>query len=189
MIQNIGNNVFIDFEPDEFQLSGWTKYRGPVPRNRGNVIAHTSTGTRAPTFDIGTDGSDIVVTRVQGRVAINQNQSWVVTASQSQQLLEHEQGHYYITYMPYVIALRDFRDLRVPIASAAIPRGANVRVQQQLMRNVMQRRINTLMTNAGTAMTRLNSQYDRDTNHGLNVPQQNQWNQRFWTSLTNGTPL
>lgn len=193
MITNLGNDVFIDFEPDEFQLKGWAKFR-QVPKSPVlGMHAQTRVQGLAPTFDIAIDGSDIVVTRVQGHIRIARGQTWVVTGRETPELLEHEQGHYYITYIPYVLALQAIRSLQVPMAHAHVPRGASPHQQQTLMHNAAVRRIQPIVTQSQSRMTQLTSQYDMavapGTNHGINRTQQQQWNQRFAQSLASGTAL
>lgn len=193
MVTDLGNDVFIDFEPDEFQLNGWAKFH-QVPRSPvSGMHAQTRVQGSAPTFGVAIDGSDIVVTRVQGRIRIARGQTWVVTGRETPELLEHEQGHYYITYIPYVLALQSIRSLQVPVAQAHIPRGASAHQQQTLMHNAVVRHIQPILTQSQSRMTQLTSQYDTatppGTNHGINRPQQQQWNQRFAQSLANGTAL
>lgn len=193
MITDLGNDVFIDCEADEYQLNGWTKFHQRSASHIRGIDAQTSVQAQAPAFDIAIDGSDIVVTRVQGRIRIDRAQTWVVTGRDTPALLEHEQGHYYITYIPYVLGLQAIRALRVPLTQAHLPRGASDHQRQVLMHNAVQHRIRTISANTQSQITQLNRQYDMElppgTNHSKNLPQQQQWNNRFAQSLASGTAL
>ena len=191
MITDLGRRVLIDFEPDEFRLTGWSKYRPITTSPGGNIFAQTGTDARAPTFDVDVDGSDVVVTRVQGRIAIQRAQSWVVTGHDTNELLEHEQGHYYITYITYVRMLQAIRDLRVVRSSAAsLPAGHH---RQTSMHNAITRLVQPLLSTAQTRMSQLTTQYDAllppGTDHGRNRPEQAAWNARFASSLVSGAAL
>ena len=189
---DLGNNVFIDFEPDEFTLPGWDKYRKIHAPVRG-MHAQTDTRASGPTFEVDLAGSDIVVTRVQGSIALNRAGCWVVTGRETSDLLEHEQGHYYITYITYVLALQQVRNLTVPVSRARIPPGANAHVRKHHMHNAMAREINTVLAQTQPVMSGLTTDYDAahppGTNHSNNRPEQQRWNQRFAASLANGTAL
>jgi hypothetical protein len=191
MLTNLGDNVFIDFEPAEFQLS-WTRFR-KIHASTNGMDAQTMTNAGPPSFDVAVSGTDIVVTRVQGRVALNRGHCWVVSGRETAQLLEHEQGHYYITYIPYVVTLQAIRALTIPLARVHIPHGASQRARDQLMHNAIALQARGLVSKAQTAMTKLGRQYDATqppgTDHSRNRPEQQQWNQRFATSLTMGTAL
>jgi hypothetical protein len=50
---------------------------------------------------------------VQGRIALNRSHCWVVSGRETTDLLQHEQGHYYITYIPYVLFPRTCREKAV----------------------------------------------------------------------------
>jgi hypothetical protein len=191
MITNLGREVFIDFEPDEFRLTNWSKFR-PVPTSPGNNIwAETSTDGRAPTFEVAVDGSDVVVTRVQGHVVINRGRSWVVRGHESNELLEHEQGHYYITYIPYVRMLQAIRDLRVSHSPAVnLPAGHH---RQTAMHNAITRLVQPLLSQAQARMSQLTRDYDAltppGTDHSRNRIEQQAWNNRFAASLASGAAL
>jgi hypothetical protein len=191
MITNLGNSVFIDAQPDEFQLAAWLKYRtlanSPVP----GIDAQTKTDAGAPTIDVGDDGSDIIVTRVQGKIALNRSHCWVVSGRETTDLLQHEQGHYYITYIPYVLALQAIKDLTAPLST--IPARVTGHHRQALMHNAIILQARTVLSQAQARMSQLTSQYDAlyppGTDHSRNGPQQQFWNQRFATSLVSGSPL
>jgi hypothetical protein len=191
MATNLGDNVFIDVEPDEFQLS-WTRFH-KVPASTNGMDAQTSTDAAPPSFTVAVSGTDVVVTRVQGRVALNRTHCWVVSGRETNQLLEHEQGHYYITYIPYVLALQAIRALTVPLARVHIPHGATQHVRDRLMHNAITLQARGVLSRSQTTMTRLTREYDArqppGTDHSRNQPEQQRWNQRFATSLTMGTAL
>jgi hypothetical protein len=188
---NLGNNVFIEAQPDEFQLAGWSKYRTVANSPVRGMDAQTRTDAGAPTIDIGDDGSDIIVTRVQGQVALNRSHCWVVSGRKTADLLQHEQGHYYITYISYVLALQAIKDLTAPLST--IPARVTGHHRQALMHNAIILQARTVLSQAQARMSRLTSQYDAlsppGTDHSRNRPQQQFWNQRFATSLVSGSPL
>ncbi len=192
MITNLGDNVSIDFEPDEFQLSGWSKHK-TVSSSVNGMDAQTATNGGPPSFVVAASGADIVVTSVKGRVALTRADCWVVKGRETSQLLEHEQGHYYITYITYVVMLQAIRALKVPIASANIPRTASQAQRNTLMHNAITLRARTLVNNAQSRMSALTRDYDAPkppgTNHSMNRPEQAVWNQRFATSLLQGSAL
>ena len=192
MVTNLGDDVFIDFEPNEFQFNGWAMFRQIGAPVRG-LFAQTGILNMAPTFDINVDRTDIVVTRVQGRIRIDRGQTWVVTGRQTSDLLVHEQGHYYIAYVPYVLELKAIRALRIPLVQANIPRNANAHVRQTLMHNAVVRRIRPIHDQSATRTRQLHTQYDMasppGTNHGRNASEQQQWNNRFAQSLLGGSAL
>lgn len=193
MVTDLGDSVFIEFEADEFQLANWSKFRQLTNSPVQGRYAQTATTGHAPTFTVGTDSGDVVVTRVQGRVALNRPQCWVVTSRQSAQLLQHEQGHYYITYIGYVLMLQAIRALRIPVSQVHIPRGASAQGRQVAQRNAITRRVQGLLTSTSQRANQLTADYDAPqppgTNHGANTSAQQAWNQRFAVSLTQGTPL
>jgi hypothetical protein len=191
IITDLGNGVFIEFQPDEFQLAGWAKHRpissAPIP----NQDANTRAKGDPPTFDVGDDGNNIIVSRVQGKVALDLSQCWVVSARATTALLTHEQGHYYITYIPYVLALQAIKDLTAPLST--VPARATGPLRQQLMHDAIVPKAQTILNQAQARMSQLTSDYDATnppgTNHGLNGPEQMAWNGRFATSLLSGSPL
>lgn len=192
MISDLGNSVFLDFEPNEYQLTGWTSYT-PITAPRRGMNAQTDVDIHGPTFTTGTDGTDITVTRVQGYIRIRRSNSWVSTPNATAELLEHEQGHYYIGYIPYVLALKDIRRLRIPLSSAHVSARDSEHTRQTKMRNAVTLRIRSMMQSAQQTMATLSTQYDAElppgTNHGRNRPEQAAWNQRFARAIANGTPI
>jgi hypothetical protein len=124
-------------------------------------------------------------------VAINKGRSWVVSGHETPELLEHEQGHYYITYIPYVLMLQAIRDLRVSNSSAvSLPAGHH---RQTTMHNAITRLVQPLLTQTQMRMSQLTRDYDATqppgTYHGSNRPEQQAWNSRFAASLVSGAPL
>ena len=189
MITNLGNDVLIDFERDEFQLNGWAKFHRLAASGVPGINSQIDVNSQPPTFDIAMDGNDIVVTRVQGGIRIDRAQTWVVSGHETDDLLEHEQGHYYIIYISYVFALKAIRALRVPVAKTHIPIGVSAHQQQTIMHNTVILRIRPIFAQSQSRMTQLTSQYDTETNHGINRPEQQEWNRRFARSLVSGTEL
>jgi len=93
------------------------------------------------------------------KVHLDRAQTMVVrTASKTQDLLKHEQGHYDITVLTVRALAREFEQLRADSPSA---------LAQQLDR------IRQLHQDRADA---LEKKYDNDTNHGTNQRQQDNWN-------------
>lgn len=188
---DLGQNVFIEVNDGEFMMTDWSKYRRIHARVNGMDAQTRVTGT-APTFEVAIDGTDVVVTRVQGHVLLVRHDCWVVSGTETSDLLQHEQGHYYITYIPYVQALQAIRLLRAPIATAHIPSTPG-RGQQTHMHNAMIHLVQSILSDAQARMSQLTFQYDAQdppgTDHGRNRPEQAVWNQRFAASLASGSVL
>jgi len=111
--------------------------------------------------------------------------------SPSAAALEHEQGHYYITYIPYVLSLQAIKDLTAPLST--IPARVTGHHRQTLMHNAIILQARNVLNQAQARMSQLTSDYDAlyppGTDHSRNRPQQQIWNQRFATSLASGSPL
>ena len=52
MTTNLGNDVFIDADPDEFMLKGWVKFQQLKASSVPGIDAHLEARGDPPTFDI-----------------------------------------------------------------------------------------------------------------------------------------
>jgi len=94
---------------------------------------------------------------IQATLSVKRSNSWVVTSQKSADLLAHEQGHYDITGL-------NARDL---VGDLDRIRAASARDLQQQVTQTM---------NAAQALaSKLTTDYDTDTNHGLKTDRQQKW--------------
>lgn len=190
MITNIGSQIAVDVDPAEFQMQDWSLYRSVPARLMRDRDAHSEI-ERHITFTLAQQGSDISIDSVTIKVALTRAQSWVVTSKQSNLLLEHEQGHFYIPYIDSVVTMAaDLLGITQPAATAN-PKGlplTDPSVKHAFTAAVQQKR-----TDSAARITGFNNQYDAKppggTDHGRDQTAQTRWTQRFWQSLTSGNSL
>ena len=94
-------------------------------------------------------------------------ESWVVSDKKTDWLLKHEQGHYDITALGTRALYNELLTL-----TADSPRA--LEVKKTALKQKYQDKINTC-----------NTQYDTQTNHGLNNAVQDTWNQQIATAKAN----
>lgn len=193
MNKDLGNSVSIDYEQSDYSMTGWSNFDEVDAAKEAGIDAFTKPICDPPTFDVDTDGTNIFVKSVSGKIRITKTSSWVVKSKQSANLLEHEQGHYYISYITYTLMLKEIKKLTVPLSSAGINPKAPDQVKQTMMKNAIILKVQPMVTAAGQTMSKLNKEYDAEsapgTNHGLNRDEQAKWNTKFSTALSSGTAL
>jgi hypothetical protein len=191
MRTDIDKTITVDFEPDEFQLSGaWTKHKS-VNAPINGLDAFTYTDRQVVDFDLVSSGSDIGISRVIVKFKINFNKSHVVISKKSDSLLIHEQGHYYISYIVTVTELCP-KILALTLPARSIPNPNSL--QDQSNKNRFNAAIMKLTLASGTRVQSLSDAYDAPknkggTNHGMERDMQLSWTQKFWVSIITGKPL
>jgi hypothetical protein len=189
VITNISSQIAVDVDPAEFQLQDWSRYRAVLTRLKPDRDAHSEV-TRNINFTLIQQGSDISVGTVTIKVALDQPKSWV-QSKQSNLLLEHEQGHFYITYIDSVVTMAtDILSINQPAATVN-PRGlalTDPSVKPAFTAPIQQKR-----AASAARINAFNNQYDDKppggTDHGRDQTAQTRWTQRFWQSLTWGQAL
>jgi hypothetical protein len=108
-------------------------------------------------------------------VNMNRGASWVVNGQQAAALLNHEQGHYNITWL----VMRELCRLLLEDQWDQAVLGATNSGAPRQVRGRFTQDFNRLSQTASAEVDRLNRLYDQQTNHGLNAPQQAQWDALF----------
>jgi predicted secreted Zn-dependent protease len=98
-----------------------------------------------------------------------ESDSWVVTSRKSDQLLNHEQGHFDITGLLW-------RDLATDIL--------NIRARST---TALRNEINRLMSRARPLFRQMTDDYDTETNHSQNRDAQKEWDDRIRDAIEKGT--
>ncbi len=189
----------------------WSDFAGPVPQDRANASiryrfaaliganvvdsAHeaaetvSSIGHAASHYSytcITTSTTRCSVTGVTADAAaaeFDPNRSWAIAGEESDRLLEHEQGHFDIAA---IYAARLTARLAAELKSQTA--GMCVVAQDQSSAEAdLKRRMDELQQAVSQAVGQefedTQTQYDADTNHGLNPSGQKQWSDRIREEL------
>lgn len=193
MIKDLGNNVSVDYEPSEYNLTSWTSFTEVDTPKEAGIDAFTKPDCDVPTIETDIVGNDIVVTSVKGKIRINKTSSWVVKSKESSKLLEHEQGHYYINYVAYTMGLKEIKKVTVPVAGSGITSTTPPNMKKAAMINAVKPKITTIWNNITATMSTNSKSYDAEqspgTNHGQNATEQANWNTKFSSALSGGTAI
>ncbi|MBZ5622946.1 MAG: hypothetical protein LAQ69_30065 [Acidobacteriia bacterium] len=114
---------------------------------------------------------------------MNRGSSWVVTSQQSASLLDHEQGHYNITWL----VMRELcRQLLNDEWDASVLSATNTSSAAQV-RDRFTTDFTRLSQAARSEVARLNILYDSvpETNHGANPIPQGRWDRMFQYVIQN----
>jgi hypothetical protein len=116
-------------------------------------------------------------------VTMSRASSWVVNGKQSPALLDHEQGHYNITWLVMRELCRDLLDVEWDATVLAATSGTSHGQVQARLRQDYDR----LTRTARSDVDRLNTQYDSvpEANHGLNAGGQSRWDRFFQYVIRN----
>jgi uncharacterized protein DUF922 len=106
------------------------------------------------------DGS-FQVTSLEIQISVNSNESWVVRAKTTKELLRHEQVHYDIR----ALGAREQFTLLTNLREASL--------------KDLEGRINEIGRDIQRKVDGMNIRYDNQTNHSRNVAQQRHWNTRI----------
>lgn len=128
-----------------------------------------------------TIGGDVRIRESRGRwlvaemnigIEVDEDQSWVVTASKSSDLLAHEQGHF------------DIHGIIIGRDAINAVRRLRERTQDRLGAAI--RRTMARQRRRGQAMT---NNYDEDTQHGTDAARQTAWEREIQRAINNNTSL
>ncbi|MES9861025.1 MAG: DUF922 domain-containing protein [Candidatus Thiodiazotropha sp. LLP2] len=161
-------------------LSGWPRqltwgdFRDIQSRPQGeSEDARISMGFRPGRLSVVEEGGQHRLGDVEFRMVLNGRGSWVVASAKSDDLLDHEQGHYDIVGLCYRDLVNEARRLR------------------ERSRNRLIRAVSRVMRAHDQRADTLTRQYDsaEETDHGQNSTRQQAWLQQILTCRTSGAQL
>jgi len=108
-------------------------------------------------YDFSGSGSNWQVTDVRATIEVDQVESWVVQGKETDELLEHEQGHFDIT----ALGMREEANRTAALTGTS---GSDIDSQYAQIRLEINRKI-----------AQANARYDTRTDHSNNKPAQRRW--------------
>lgn len=139
----------------------WLQFREVSSRPAGvNENAEIITDSHLG-FRTRTDNGIIEIIDVNTTISVSRARSWVMANSKSNLLLNHEQGHFDI------IAL-GMREVYKRLLSVSGTKSSEFNKEVEIIRSSVQRKIDDK-----------NHLYDRQTNHGMNVAEQQGWSSKI----------
>ena len=139
----------------------WSDFTPQSSRSHGTNEDAFTKARYHHSYNYERNGNAVAVTDAIVDISMVTEQSWVVSGATTNELLQHEQGHYDIT----ALGAREFYNTLI---------------------NLTARSVRELQTKVATAHTRYqgkinstNIRYDNQTNHGSNTQVQWQWDQQI----------
>jgi len=117
-----------------------------------------------PSFKL--ENNVIVPAEVIGTLEFNRNESWVRPGMQSEEILEHEQGHFNIGILTIREIMKELKSIRFQ------PKEKN---PKQILDGIVEK--------ISKKYTEMEKQYDLETNHSQNKENQAKWNHFFREQL------
>ena len=108
-------------------------------------------------YDFSGTGTNWRVTDVRATIEVNQVESWVVQGEETDELLEHEQGHFDIT----ALGMREEANRTSSLTGSS---ATDINSKYEQIREEINRKIDDA-----------NRRYDTRTEHGNNEPAQRRW--------------
>lgn len=116
-------------------------------------------------------GSNYGIGSISVRIRVDREQSWVVTARKSADLLSHEQGHFDIQGLMG----RDMGNELIAIEASST--------------DELQRRVTEVIQRYATRGQELSDLYDEQTAHGVNRAEQTRWDDQIRNAKDRGIPF
>lgn len=141
----------------------WEDFSGPVdPNSKYSAATHWLINYK---YKVLSSRGDTVNIDLQVTTFLRGN-SWVVPDKKSDELLEHEQGH-------FNNALIHALKFKKAVTSTV------------LLKSNHNEKINLIFKSIMSDANQIDLQYDEETNHSRNRSEQKKWNQKFNSMLTN----
>jgi len=141
----------------------WADFTGKPDAN-STFFAHTWYTLKYSYNNVVTNGDQATIDGFEAILELDPNKSWVRTDKTSDELLEHEQGHFNIGIMC-------MRELLTTVNGTSFSKSDYAEALRNIFREVM-RKYNDM-----------NVQYDNETEHFKNKEQQQKWNAVFAEKL------
>jgi|SRR6185436_9810935 len=141
----------------------WADFTGKPDAN-STFYAHTWYTLKYSYNNVVTNGDQATIDGFEAILELDPNKSWVRTDKTSDELLEHEQGHFNIGIMC-------MRELLTTVNGTSFSKSDYAEALRNIFREVM-RKYNDM-----------NVQYDNETEHFKNKEQQQKWNALFAEKL------
>jgi len=135
----------------------WEEFQRVAERPGGEAEDALVRAEKNVDYDFAGGGSDWQVTAVRARIAVNQADSWVVQAKQTDPLLEHEQGHFDIT----ALGMREEANRTDTLVGTS--------------ENDLRSQYEEIREEINLSISQANQRYDTRTDHGSNEAAQRRW--------------
>lgn len=142
----------------------WKNFRELKSRPAGkSEDAETFSGYNAPNITFKRSANAVVVDKADVKISIDSRQSWVLQGKKTNDLLQHEQGHYDIS----ALAANEFYNKLMKLQA---PDAGSLDKAIQAENDAMQQKMNNA-----------NVRYDQQTNHSQVKTIQAQWDKAIAT--------
>ena len=165
-------NLFLPSDPivwNKDRPLTWDDFKG-TPDNNAKEDAEVSTTVHSDAQFEGTEGGPITVTSVSTTATMEPDQSWVKDGKKTDDLLNHEQGHFDIAQ---IFALKKQQEMLGLVGKEFKDEAA------------LQQKIDEICKKNDEDRKKMNDDYDKQTEHGTDKKKQEDWNKKIQKDLEN----